>query len=144
VSVTPAADRLAEFNSVEGSYLAVFALLGWLGMLVGTLGLAVVVIRNVAESRGELALLRAVGFGWPALLRLVLAENLLPLALGLVAGLLSSAVAMAPTALSAGAAPAAATLLAPVGAILACALSCICAAAAVALRAELLPALRAE
>ena len=144
VSVTPAADRLAEFNSVEGAYLAVFALLGWLGMLVGTLGLAVVVIRNVAESRGELALLRAVGLGRPALLRLVLAENLLPLALGLGAGLLSSAVAVAPAASSAGAAQAAASMLAPVGAILACALACICTAAAVALRAELLPALREE
>jgi putative ABC transport system permease protein len=144
VSVTPAADRLAEFNSVEGAYLAVFALLGWLGMLVGTLGLAVVVVRNVAESRGELALLRAVGLGRPALLRLVLAENLLPLALGLGAGLLASAVAVAPAASSAGAAQAAASMLAPVGAILACALACICTAAAVALRAELLPALREE
>ena len=144
VSVTPAADRLAEFNSVEGAYLAVFALLGWLGMLVGTLGLAVVVVRNVAESRGELALLRAVGLGRPALLRLVLAENLLPLVLGLGAGLLSSAVAVAPAASSAGAAQAAASMLAPVGAILACALACICTAAAVALRAELLPALREE
>ncbi len=67
VSVESTADRLARFNSVQNTYLAVFGLLGWLGMLIGTLGLAVVVWRNVAEMRGELALLRAVGFGgWPS------------------------------------------------------------------------------
>jgi hypothetical protein len=58
--VENSADRLARFNAVENAYLSIFSLLGWLGMLIGTLGLAVVAARNVAESRGELALLRAV------------------------------------------------------------------------------------
>ena len=59
--------------------------------MIGTLGLAVVVARNVAESRGELALLRAVGFARPALLGLVLAEHLPAHAYGFTAGVLVSA-----------------------------------------------------
>jgi hypothetical protein len=142
-ALTPAPARLAEFNSVEGAYLAVFSLLGWLGMLLGTLGLAVVVVRNVAESRGEIALLRAVGLGRRAILRLLLAEHMLPVAAGTAAGLLSSALAIAPTgAQSAGASLPA--LLIPVLAVFACALACIAAAAAFALRADLLPALKNE
>lgn len=53
--------------------------------------------RYPAAVRGELALLRAVGFGKPALLGLVLAEHLPPLAYGLAAGVLSSLVAVHPT-----------------------------------------------
>jgi putative ABC transport system permease protein len=143
-AVSPAADRLAELDSVEGAYLAVFALLGWLGMLVGTLGLGVVIVRNVAESRGELALLRAVGIGRPALLRLVLSEHLLPLGLGLAGGLLSAALAVVPAALSAGPAAASRALFIPVCGIIAAAAACSAAAAAASLRGELLPSLREE
>jgi putative ABC transport system permease protein len=42
--------------------LSAFQALGALGLLLGTFGLAVVQIRSVMERRGELALLRAVGF----------------------------------------------------------------------------------
>ena len=42
-SVESTAERLARFNSVQGTYLADLRLLGWLGMLIATLGLAVVV-----------------------------------------------------------------------------------------------------
>jgi ABC-type lipoprotein release transport system permease subunit len=144
VSVESTADRLARFNSVQNTYLAVFALLGWLGMLIATLGLAVVVWRNVAESRGELALLRAVGFDRPTLLRLVLAEHLPPLGYGLAAGVLASIVAVYPTARLQAAALPAAPLAVQIGAIVAFAVFCVVVAAAAALRGELLPALREE
>ena len=144
VSVESTADRLARFNSVQNTYLAVFGLLGWLGMLIATLGLAVVVWRNVAESRGELALLRAVGFGRPALLRLVLAEHLPPLGYGLAAGVIASIVAVYPTARLQAAALPVGSLAVQIGAIVASAVLCVVVAAAVALRGELLPALREE
>ena len=41
---------------------SIFQLLGGLGLLLGSVGLGVVVLRNVLERRGELAILRAVGF----------------------------------------------------------------------------------
>ena len=53
---TPTAERLAEFHAVENTYLSTFQTLGGLGLLVGTVGLAAVVLRNVLERRRELAL----------------------------------------------------------------------------------------
>jgi ABC-type antimicrobial peptide transport system permease subunit len=129
---------------VQNTYLAVFGLLGWLGMVIATLGLAVVVWRNVAESRGELALLRAVGFGRPALLGLVLTGHLPPLAYGLAAGVLASVVAVYPTVRLQAAALPVGPLALQIGAIVASAVACVVTAAAAALRGELLPTLREE
>ena len=143
-SVESTADRLARFNSVQNTYLTVFALLGWLGMLVGTLGLAVIVVRNVAESRGELALLRAVGFGRPALLGLLLAEHLPALGYGLVAGTLASLLAVSPTVRLQAAPLPAGALAMQIAAIVASALLCVVVAAAASLRGEPLPTLREE
>jgi putative ABC transport system permease protein len=144
VSVVPATERLAEFNSVQNAYLTIYGLLGWLGMLIGTLGLAIVVARNVAESRRELALLRAVGFGRPALSRYVLAEHLLPLGLGLAGGLIASGVAVYPAASLQGAALPIGSLLVPMGAIIVSAVACVVITVGIALRADLLTALRNE
>jgi hypothetical protein len=58
------AERLAEFHTVENTYISTFQALGGLGLLVGTLGLAAVVLRNVLERRRELALLGAVGYSY--------------------------------------------------------------------------------
>ncbi len=55
-------DRLANFLAVQNTYLSTFETLGGLGLLLGTLGLATVMVRNVLERRGELALLSALGF----------------------------------------------------------------------------------
>ena len=58
----PTAERLAEFHRVENTYLSTFQTLGGLGLLLGTIGLAAVLLRNVLERRRELALLGAVGY----------------------------------------------------------------------------------
>ncbi len=60
--VVPTAERLANFHRVENTYLSTFQMLGGLGLLLGTLGMAAVLLRNVLERRRELALLRAVGY----------------------------------------------------------------------------------
>jgi hypothetical protein len=60
---TTTGERLAGYLVVENTYLSTFQTLGGLGLLLGVLGLAVVMVRNVLERRGELALLQAVGFG---------------------------------------------------------------------------------
>jgi putative ABC transport system permease protein len=101
--VTPTVDRLAEFHRVENTYLATFQALGGLGLLVGTIGLAAVLLRNVLERRRELALLRAVGYGPHHLFAIVLAENAALLACGLLVGALSALVAIAPAAADRGA-----------------------------------------
>ena len=72
LDVSLTAERLAGFHRVENTYLSTFQFLGGLGLMLGTLGLAVVLLRNVLERRRELAVLRAVGYTpgtWPRLLR---------------------------------------------------------------------------
>ena len=96
-------ERLAEFHAVENTYLTTFQTLGGLGLLVGTVGLAAVLLRNVLERRRELALLRAVGYGRLHLFAIVFSENIALLVWGLGAGALSAAIAVAPTALERGA-----------------------------------------
>jgi putative ABC transport system permease protein len=101
LELTPAARRLAQFQAVQNTYLSTFQVLGGLGLLIGSAGLGVVVLRNVLERRGELALLSAVGFRRRKLARLVLAEHAALLAAGLGIGLASAALAILPSILSA-------------------------------------------
>ncbi len=96
-------DRIAAYLVVQNTYLSTFQSLGGLGLLLGTLGLATVMLRNVAERRSELALLRAVGFRQGSLSVMVLAENAMLLVWGLASGTVSALLAMLPHLLSTGA-----------------------------------------
>ena len=93
---TSTAERLAGFHKVENTYLSTFQALGGLGLLLGTVGLATVLLRNLLERRRELALLRAVGYARRHFLIMVLAENAVLLAGGLTAGAVCAAIAIAP------------------------------------------------
>lgn len=94
--VTSTRDRVATYQAVIGAYLSTFQLLGGLGLLLGVLGLAAVVLRGVWERIGELALLRAVGYRTQQLQFLVLAENALLLLVGLGIGVAAAIVSVAP------------------------------------------------
>ncbi|HAB10210.1 MAG TPA: hypothetical protein DCE47_00810 [Planctomycetaceae bacterium] len=99
----PVVDRLGRFLSVQNTYLMTFQVLGGLGLLLGTIGLATVMQRNVLERRSELALLRAVGFRRSGLRWLVLSENAFLLGWGLFSGTVSALLAMSPHLATAGA-----------------------------------------
>ena len=43
----------AAFSTVENTYLSIFAVLGALGLLLGSAGLGVIVLRNVLDRRSE-------------------------------------------------------------------------------------------
>ncbi len=101
--VQTASARLAGYLAVQNTYLSTFQSLGALGLLLGTFGLATVQLRNVFERRGELALLRAAGFRRARLARLVMTENTLLLAAGLVIGSAAAALAVLPHVLTGGA-----------------------------------------
>src|SRR5208283_667196 len=77
-----------------------FQVLGGLGLLLGSAGLGVVVLRNVLERRGELALLAAVGFAPRILRRLVVVEHAVLLALGMALGMAAAVLALLPVLLS--------------------------------------------
>ena len=140
----PASRRLGDFLAVENSYLAIFQALGGLGLLLGSAGLAVVVGRNVAERRGEFALMQALGFAPGALRRLVLCEHAVLVALGVGIGALSAAVAILPSVEAEGNGL---SWMGPLGTALAlagCALAWSGLAARMSLRGPLLEALRGE
>lgn len=105
VNVETTTERLAYFSRIEDSYLSAFEALGGLGMLLGSLGLAVVLVRGVIERRAELALLTALGFRKRSLLCVVVSENAALFLLGLLAGTIPALVAVMPELLEASAWP---------------------------------------
>jgi len=100
MTVTPAPERLASFNAVENTYLSVFMLLGGLGMLIGTIGLGLVLLRNMNERKNELAIYTAMGYKRSLIMKLVLAEYLLTLIAGAFLGMISAAAGILPSILS--------------------------------------------
>jgi len=94
--VEPARERLAAFHRVENTYLSTFQSLGALGLILGTFGLVAVLLRNVLERRGELALLRAMGYRERTLTAMVVAEHVLLMVCGLGCGTVSALVAIVP------------------------------------------------
>ena len=141
---TRTADRLAGYLIVENTYLSTFQTLGGLGLLLGTLGLAVVMIRSVLERRSELALLQAVGFGGSSISWLVLAENGFLLVFGVVIGALAALLAVLPHLLSGMAEPPWVSLLGTLLLIITIGLLAGAAAVSVSLKTPLLAALRRE
>lgn len=95
--VQKANDRLAAFYSVENTYLNMFMLLGALGVMIGTLGLGIVLLRNMLERKKELALMKAIGFEQKAIFKLIMLENLFLLIVGLASGALAAVVGMLPS-----------------------------------------------
>ncbi|MGD0518123.1 MAG: ABC transporter permease, partial [Thermoguttaceae bacterium] len=138
------AERLATFLAVQNTYLSTFQSLGGLGLLLGTLGLAAVQLRNVVERRGELALLRAAGFRRRTLAGLVLLENFALLLAGLGCGILSALVAILPHLINHDASIPWLSLAVTLALVLAVGLFSSLIAAARVLRAPLLMTLREE
>lgn len=85
-AIESTAELLVRFQQVANTYLSTFQTLGLLGLALGTLGLAVVLLRSLLERRRELAMLSAIGFTPALRLRLLISENLRLLVLGLLIG----------------------------------------------------------
>lgn len=144
LEMQPAWRRLNEFNAVQNTYLSIFSTLGGLGLLLGTVGLAVVVGRNVLERRGQLGLMRAVGFTRKSLARMVLDEHWFLHVLGVFLGIIAAAVAVLPKILSRASDLPFGLLIGINGAILLGGLLFCTVAARAVLRGSLVEALRSE
>ena len=103
MEITTTREKLAAFSSVENTYLSIFQVLGSLGLILGSIGLGMVVLRNVLDRRGELAMLRAIGFDKNALKSMVFYEHAGLMVCGLFFGIASALVALGPVLKSPGA-----------------------------------------
>ncbi len=144
VTVQTTRSRVEKYLAVENMYLATFQALGGLGLLLGAAGLAIVLLRSVWERRGELALLRALGFRRLSLAWLVLAENAFLLLLGLFVGTVSAILAVAPQIFGGEAHVLGVRVLMLLGLVIAVGLAAGLAAVLATLRAPLLQTLRDE
>ena len=138
------AHRLAEFSKVTNTYLSIFMILGGLGLVLGSLGIGIVLMRNVLERRGELALMRALGFHQSSVRRLILSEHLVLLLAGIGWGAVASFLAVLPALLTPGTSVPFSTIFLTFVAVLSSGLIWTGLAAHVAIRGDLLPALRNE
>ncbi|HEX7333387.1 MAG TPA: FtsX-like permease family protein [Pyrinomonadaceae bacterium] len=144
VDVVATDERLANFHRVENTYLSTFQMLGGLGLVLGTFGMAAVLLRNVFERRRELALLRAVGYNSSHFAAMVITENVLMLCSGLAVGFVCALLAIAPVFFERGGRlPNISLGLLLLAVLLSGAIASLVATWA-ALRSPLLPALRAE
>lgn len=142
--VTETGERLANFHRVENTFISTFQMLGGLGLVLGTLGLGAVLLRNVLERRRELALLRAVGYNRSHFSLMVISENAFLLVCGLITGTTCALVAITPVIFSRGGHPPTLAMGLLLVAVLASGLAASLLATAVALRSPLLSSLRAE
>lgn len=105
LETTPTPERVRSYLAVQNTYLSTFQLLGGFGLLLGVVGMAIVLLRNVWERRAELALFRALGYRTGTLNRLTFVENALLLLLGLGIGIVAAIAAVAPHVASGGSIP---------------------------------------
>lgn len=96
VTLETTAERLASYQAIANTYLATFQTLGNLALFLGTLGLAIVLLRNLLERQNELALLLMLGFSPTRRFILILLENSLLLTTGMLLGLLCALPALIP------------------------------------------------
>lgn len=94
--MTHTAERLAMFKSVENTYLSIFMILGGLGIFIGTIGLAIVLLRVMIDRRGEFATLFALGYQQRDVLKIIIYEFSILLLYGIVAGFISAILAVYP------------------------------------------------
>jgi len=100
--MTRSAARLAEFASVQNTYLSIFTLLGMLALILGTVGLGIVLIRNILERSSEIGLFQAMGFGRGHIFRIFFLEYFFLIGVGILAGFLAAILATLPGLLALG------------------------------------------
>lgn len=135
---------IKNYHAVENTYLSTFQTLGGLGLLLGTTGLGIILVRNVIERRGELATMRAFGYQRKFLALMVLAENAFLLCIGILTGALTAVVTVAPHLFQDYSGIQWSSLLLTLILVIVVGLASSIAAVFVILRVPLLPALKAE
>ncbi len=142
--VTPTRERLRLLGAEEGTYLDMFLVLGGLGVVLGAAGAGLVMLRNAAARRGELATLRVMGVPPRRVLLYLVAEHAWVVLAGLVAGVIAALVAVQPARHSLGGEMPVGTMAGMIAAMILAGILGICAAVRSAARVPLIDALRGE
>jgi putative ABC transport system permease protein len=100
VKVSRPSDALVARGAVESAYNGLFLGLGAVALLVGTVGIANVMVIGVLERRGEIGLRRALGASRPHIRRQFFVESVVLSTIGGIAGLVLGTVVTAGYALS--------------------------------------------
>lgn len=96
IEVQNAAERLAMFNSVTNTYLDIFLALGGLALILGTIGIAIIIIRNINNLQSTFAAMQAYGVERKQIFRIIFTENIMILIIGVFTGLLAGIVSGIP------------------------------------------------
>lgn len=97
LSVETTVERLELFARMEDTYLSIFLILGGLGLMLGCIGLGLIVVRNLLERQGELAMMRAIGFSKHTILKMVCYEHVYLLIAGLFTGIVCALTSVMPS-----------------------------------------------
>ncbi|MHC5082869.1 MAG: FtsX-like permease family protein [Planctomycetota bacterium] len=96
MEVVGADQRLAQFHEVENAYMAIFLVLGGFGLILGSAGLGLVLMLNVLDRKGEMAMMQAFGFRQGSLQMMLFVEHGLLLIAGAFCGLIPALLAVVP------------------------------------------------
>lgn len=144
LDVVATRERLRSYFAVQNTYLSTFQLLGGLGILLGSIGVVAVMLRNVWERRRELALMQVLGFSRWSLIGVVVVENAALILGGLLLGVLAALIAVLPQVAADPGAVSWGTLALVVAGVPILGIVAAAAVLTLTLRAPLLPALRRE
>ncbi|RPJ09900.1 MAG: FtsX-like permease family protein, partial [Spirochaetaceae bacterium] len=95
--VITTSQRLALFHEVENTYLLIFLALGGLGVILGSAGFGLIILKTMNERAAEIAMMQAMGFSKTTTRIILLLEHLLLLLAGILCGFVPAIVALIPS-----------------------------------------------
>jgi len=90
VEIESSAERLATFNSVTNTYLDIFVALGGIALILGTFGIAIILIRSINARKNQFAMMQAYGISPKNIRKIIVIEFTIVLLAGITIGLLAS------------------------------------------------------
>jgi len=93
VDLESASVKLATFNSVTNTYLDIFLALGGIALILGTFGLAIILIRSISSRKKQYAMMQAYGITKTTIRRIIIIEFMIILGTGILIGLLAAVTA---------------------------------------------------
>ena len=94
-------NRVNRFLKVENTYLTIFLLLGGLGLIIGSVGFGIVVIRNITDRKDELTIMHAVGYKNRLIVQIITIEHIYLIMAGAFCGGTAAGIAAIPALISA-------------------------------------------